>query len=105
MSHYCIGNPCWICHPALAPTKEPWPQILQERHIPEEGISGITRSLLLAVFDQGLDEDTHFREMVDGPTIEELQEERKHVNDNSMEATLLDRLIEDCLQDRARHNE
>jgi len=96
-THYCIGNPCWICYPALAPTKEPWPQILQERHIPEEGISGITRGLLLAVFDQGLDEDTHFREMVDGPTIEELQEERKHVNDHSMEATLFDRLIEDYL--------
>lgn len=97
-THYCIGNPCWICNPSLAPQDGPWPRITQDRLIPEKGISGVTRELLLAVFEQGLDEDTHFREMVDGPTIEQLQEERKHLDDNSMEATLLDMLIEDYLR-------
>lgn len=94
MSHGCIGNPCWICYPEYAPKHDPWPQILQDRIVPEQGISGRLRELLESVFRQGLDEDTHYRAIGD-MTLEDLKLERTHVTAGSLEAQLLDLMIED----------
>ncbi len=27
MSHYCIGNPCWICNPSYAPSEGSWQDV------------------------------------------------------------------------------
>src|ERR1700728_2383122 len=94
MSHYCIGNPCWICHPQYAPKQEPWPQLTSERLIPETGISDLLKSVLLKVFDQGLDEGTFINFMDNANlTIENLWQEKALVAPNSLETALIEALI------------
>ena len=101
MSHYCIGNPCWICYPTYAPTQDSqgiktWQKLIDNHKIPEQGISGNVYNLLIAVFEQGLDEDAHFYYMSNPELkLEDIVKEREHVNNDSLEAALLDLLIED----------
>lgn len=101
VAHYCIGNPCWICFPEHAPSKthpeyEFLMESIDESKIPEKGISGNLRNLLITIFAQGLDEGTLIREMND-LTIQDIINERKHVEDDSFVAILLDSLIKDYL--------
>lgn len=101
MAHYCIGNPCWICFPEYAPTPENkdynivWNEELKSRVIPDNNISGKLRDLLIRVFEQGLDEDTHFWALGDTLDLEKIKAERAKISSDSFEAKLLDLMIED----------
>jgi hypothetical protein len=100
MAHYCIGNPCWICYPEYAPKSDNqhfdfWNNRIAAFTLPEKNISGVLRELLLAVFRQGLDEDEHFRAMGDELDLEKIKAERAKIDSNSLEAQLLDLMIED----------
>jgi hypothetical protein len=99
-AHYCIGNLCWICYPEYAPKPEDkiykyWPEISQERQIPENKISGLLESLLISVFDQGLDEDEHFRALPEELNLDSMKAERAKISNDSLEVKLLDRMIAD----------
>lgn len=100
-NHYCISNPCWICYPEYAPKSTEkhytfFSSEIEARKIPESGISGIARELLIAVFEQGLDEDIHLWSMSDLKLkAEDIKKEREHVVDGSLEAQLLDLLLVD----------
>ncbi len=105
-AHYCIGNPCWICYPAYAPKKEDtvrydeWQSIIQDHYVPEQGISGVLKDIIINIFEYGLGEGQFYYDV--GPktlhhspemTIEQVKEERSKLNDASLEAILLDKLI------------
>ena len=94
-THYCIGNPCWICYPQLAPKQDPWPQIIQYRLTPDDDISGLLEQMLVDVFEQGLDEDTHYRAMPEDLDLEKIKLERTKLSDTSFKAKLLDLMIKD----------
>lgn len=89
MSHYCVSNPCWICHPEFAPKQQSYFQPLKNH------ISLPLRELLVAVFKQGLDEDEHFRSMGSDLDLEKIKIERAAIDPNSLEAQLLDLMIAD----------
>jgi hypothetical protein len=110
-THYCIGNPCWLCYPEYAPKQQeyykPLPMNLvfpekifplwaEERIIPAVGISGIAKRLITEIFGQGLDEDIHLWIMANmNLSVEDIKNERSHALEGSLEAKLLDILIED----------
>lgn len=102
MAHYCIGNPCWICYPEHAPKQDNeyytyWQEEIEKRKVPETEISGKVYDLLIEIFEQGLDEDTHMWAMPNlGLKLVDIINERNNVNDDSLEAALLDLLIKDC---------
>lgn len=95
-SHYCIGTPCWICHPGSAPLlgehDDFWLETIEDCKIPEQGISGKARMLIMAIFAQGLDEGTAqwCSERIER---QDLQKERLHVAIGSLEGELLDAII------------
>lgn len=105
MAHYCISNPCWICYPEYAPKQDDkhftwWNQEIEDHKIPQSGVSGIVRRLLVAVFDQGLDEDTHLWTMPNLKLkLEDIKKEREQVVEGSLEAELLDLLINDLSEE------
>lgn len=89
-THHCVGSPCWICYPQLAPQPQPYYKI------PENKISNVLRDLLVAVFKQGLDEDEHFRVADDQVLdLEKIKTERANIDSTSLEAELLDLMIAD----------
>ena len=99
-THYCIGNPCWICFPEYAPKTDDehyefWKEDAEERMIPEFGISGKLHQLLVDIFIQGLDEDTFYMFMdYAGLSIEDVEAEIKHTKDLSFESQLIGLLID-----------
>lgn len=101
MSHYCISNPCWICYPEYAPKQNEknfafWQEEIEDHKVPQSGISGLVYRLLIRVFNQGLDEDTHLWTMPDlNLKLEDIKKEREQVVNGSLEAELLDLLIND----------
>lgn len=100
MAHYCIGNPCWLCHPELVPkldnkNSEFWNDRFMAFQLPDKKISGLLRELLLAVFKQGLSEDEHFRAMGEELDLEKIKAERAKIDSTSLEAVLLDLMIQD----------
>jgi len=99
-THYCIGNPCWICYPEYAPKQSDniyqyWPEMERERQIPENKISGLLERLLIDVFEQGLDEDTHYRNAPEELSLDKIKDERAKIANDSLEAKLLDLMIKD----------
>lgn len=99
MKHYCFGNPCFICN-AQDSLKEDWSSqlhdIIEDHKIPEKGMSGLLKSMLLAIFEQGLDEDTHlWCDEAKYIGLNEIKEERNKVANDSIEAKLLDMLIKE----------
>lgn len=98
MAHYCIGNPCWLCYPDLAPkldNKNFWEYKIATLQLLDDKISGVLRELLLSVFRCGLSEDEHFRAMGDELDLEKIKAERAKIDSTSLEATLLDLMIQD----------
>ncbi|WP_227634292.1 hypothetical protein, partial [Klebsiella pneumoniae] len=66
MAHHCIGNPCWICFPQLAPKPNErlydyWQNRIQDYTFKENQISSLLEEMLMEIFKSGLDEDAHFR--------------------------------------------
>lgn len=100
MTHFCIGNPCWICFPDSAPKQENKYYTFQSERtvtlkLPGTKISPLLSKLLTAIFKQGLDEDEHFRAISDELDLEKIKAERAKVDPNSLEAGLIDLMIED----------
>lgn len=100
MAHYCIRTPCWICYPDLIPKQENKYYTFQSEQtitlkLPGNKISETLSKLLIAVFKQGLDEDEHFRAISDELDLEKIKAERAKVDPNSLEAGLIDLMIED----------
>lgn len=101
MAHYCIGNPCWICYPEFAPKQDNknYYTFQGERAVtlklPGNKISPLLSKLLTAVFKQGLSEDEYFRAISDELDLEKIKAERAKVDPNSLEASLIDLMIED----------
>lgn len=92
--HYCHGSNCFICHPETAPQAEVWQEMISNHKIPSRGLSGLVHKLLVEVFKQGLDEGTHFWSIGE-LSISNLKEERTNVLPDSLEAELLDLMLED----------
>lgn len=100
--HYCIGSPCWICHPEHAPRQgeklyDFWQQEIKDHHIPEIGISGIVKDALVEIFKAGLDEGAHHwapRHKNIEFSSDMLIKEIKNLKDGMIEAELLNLLIE-----------
>ena len=106
-THYCIGIPCWICFPEHKPkfdkNIEFWEETIQDRYIPTCGVSGLLKNLLTSIFEQGLDEDTHYYEMYRNKiTYDMLLEEINNCVDRSFEKELLTLLIDDLKDDEER---
>jgi hypothetical protein len=91
-NHYCWGSNCFNCHPDTAPQTEVWQEMVNDHKIPTQGLSGIVRKALMKVFDQGLDEGTHFT-AIGELSIGNLKEERARVADASLEAEMLDLML------------
>lgn len=98
-THYCIGNPCWLCYPEYAPkvenkNYETLVSVMKDHEAPSNGtISGVLQLLIYAVFDQGLDEGTPLWSNRSMP-LEDIKEERKNLLPDSLAAILIDKLIE-----------
>lgn len=97
MPHFCIANPCWICHPHYKSEEKPASNALTYSVQFGNGISELVKEQLISIFMDGLYEDIYIREMDNSLTIDQIKEDRKLVQDNSLEAILMDRLIEDYL--------
>jgi hypothetical protein len=98
-THHCIGNPCWICYPDLAPKREErlydyWQQRIQDYQYPNNQISNLLKEMIIDIFKSGLDEDMYYRCNQD-ITFDKIKEERSRIPNDSLEAKLLDLLIED----------
>jgi hypothetical protein len=101
-THHCIGNPCWICYPDLAPKSEDKHYIfLQDRLLAHQftahKMSDLLKEMLIEIFESGLGEDAHYRCNQD-LKLEKIKEERLNMSDNSLEANLLDLMIKDFEQ-------
>lgn len=87
-THYCIGNPCWICFPNMVPDNL---KFSYHKSVISDGL----KDLLAFIFKNGLDNSAfELSEYLDKFTINVLQYERLSVDDASLEARLLDLLIE-----------
>lgn len=58
-------------------------------------ISILLENLLIDVFNRGLGEDEHFRAINNNLDLEKIKIERSKIIDNTLEAKLLDLMIED----------
>lgn len=110
-SHHCISSPCWICYPEYAPKQNEknykfWQQEIEDHKIPTTGISGIVRTLLIRIFDQGLDEDTHYWEMANLKlSYDDLLKEVPNLQKDTLETELFNMLIEDIKPKDYKENE
>lgn len=96
-THYCVSNPCWICFPEYAPKLKDsfgYQNYLQNHVILEDNISELLENLIIEVFDQGLDEDRHFRS-IGSLTLDNIKDERAKISNDSLKAKLLDLMIKD----------
>ena len=93
--HYCYGNPCYLCHPTTEGNLPLVEELLSERLIPTTGISVVLAELLEDIFRYGIKEDAYWwREESNQLSLSKIELERTHVSDTSLEAKLLDKLID-----------
>jgi hypothetical protein len=85
MSHSCISNPCTICYPSLNKVNQVYTFTNLASNLTE---------LLVWIFEEGLDEDAFYR-FHEEFSLKELQLALQAAPVGSLEARLLEKLVED----------
>ena len=84
-----------MCHPTTEGNLPLVEELLSERLIPTTGISVVLAELLEDIFRYGIKEDAYWwREESNQLSLSKIELERTHVSDTSLEAKLLDKLID-----------